>query len=139
MSNGLTKLRRELKRRNVFRVVAMYAGAAFVIIEVINNIVDPLGLPPWVPTAVILLLIIGFPVAAILSWLFDITPDGVIKTESIENTPVDQDASPTGGRKLRPSDIVIAVLIIAVEIPESINKYTFQFIRVNCPEISGGK
>ena len=62
----------ELKRRNVYRVIAMYAGAAFVIIEVINNVVDPLRLPEWLPTIVILLLIIGFPVTAILSWIFGI-------------------------------------------------------------------
>ena len=48
---------KELKRRNVFRVIAMYAGAAFVIIEVINNVVNPLRLPGWLPTIVILLLI----------------------------------------------------------------------------------
>ena len=59
----------ELKRRNVFRVIAMYAGAAFVVIELINNVVDPLSLPAWLPTVVILLLIIGFPVTAILSWI----------------------------------------------------------------------
>lgn len=59
----------ELKRRNVFRVIAMYAGAAFVIIELINNVVDPLRLPQWLPTIVILILIVGFPVTAILSWV----------------------------------------------------------------------
>ena len=73
-SKGVRRFWLELKRRKVFRVIAMYAGAAFVIIEVTNNVVDPLGLPNWVPTLVILSLIIGFPVIAILSWIFDLTP-----------------------------------------------------------------
>ena len=55
----------ELKRRKVFRVVAVYAGAAFVIIELTNNVAEPLRFPDWVPTLVILILIIGFsPVIA---------------------------------------------------------------------------
>lgn len=139
MSNGLKKFWWELKRRKVFRVVAMYAGAAFVIIEVVNNIIDPLGLPPWLPTVVILLLIIGFPVAAILSWLFDITPEGVVKTESIENAAEDQEATNTGRRKLRPSDIVIAVLLIAVGIlvyPKIFNKDDLKGVRDSDGKIS---
>jgi tetratricopeptide (TPR) repeat protein len=64
----------------VVRVVAMYAGATFVIIDLINNISDPLGLPRWLPTVVILLLIVGFPAIAIFSWIFDFTPDGIRRT-----------------------------------------------------------
>ncbi|RLD49540.1 MAG: hypothetical protein DRI97_18025, partial [Bacteroidetes bacterium] len=105
---NLAKFWQELKRRRVFRVIAMYAGAAFVIIEVTNNIVEPLGLPAWVPTVVILLLIIGFPVIAILSWIFDLTPEGVKKTESFESAAMKQESEEAGRRKLRTSDIVIA-------------------------------
>ena len=106
----------ELKRRNVYRVIAMYAGAAFVIIEVINNVVDPLRLPGWLPTIVILLLIVGFPVTAILSWIFDLTPEGMKKTVALEDAGENQESAPPERRKLRPSDIVIAVLLIAVGI-----------------------
>jgi hypothetical protein len=86
-SNFLVKFWKELKRRKVIKVIAMYAGAAFVIIELTNNIAEPLGLPGWIPTIVILLMILGFPVVAILSWIFDITPEGLQKTEplNIEN------------------------------------------------------
>jgi TolB-like protein/Tfp pilus assembly protein PilF len=75
---------KELKRRRVFKVVAMYAAAAFVIIELSNNIVEPLNLPSWTPTMLIVLLIIGFPFAVIFSWIFDITPKGIKKTENID-------------------------------------------------------
>ena len=106
----------ELKRRNVFRVIAVYAGAAFVIIELINNVVDPLSLPQWLPTIIILLLIVGFPVTAILSWIFDLTPEGMKKTGSIQESDEIQEPEKTSRRSLRPSDIIITVLIIAVGI-----------------------
>ena len=105
-----TSFLHELKRRNVFRVIAVYAGAAFVIIELINNVVDPLSLPGWLPTVVILLLIVGFPLTAILSWIFDLTPEGVKKTESLEDADEEQDLAKTGRRRLRPSDIIICFL-----------------------------
>ena len=106
----------ELKRRNVFRVIAMYAGAAFVIIEVINNVVDPLRLPEWLPTIVILLLIVGFPVTAVLSWIFDLTPAGMKKTGPWKESDEIKEPRPEGRRRLRPSDIVIAVLVFAIGI-----------------------
>lgn len=103
----------ELKRRNVFRVIVMYAGAAYVIIELVNNVAEPLRLPEWVPVIVILLLIVGFPVTAVLSWMFDITPKGIKKTEPAE---INQKELPPlkGRRKLRLSDVIIAALIVAV-------------------------
>jgi len=113
---SLARFWQELKRRRVFRVIAMYAGAAFVMIEVTNNVVDPLGLPGWVPTVVILLLILGFPVIAILSWIFDLTPEGVKKTAPLEDEVENLDSEKTERRRLRTSDIVIAVLVIAVGI-----------------------
>jgi TolB-like protein/Tfp pilus assembly protein PilF len=80
--NKLSQFWQELKRRNVVRVVTVYAGAAFVIIELINNITEPLKLPEWTPTLVIVLLAVGFPVVIIFSWIYDVDPEGgVVKTE----------------------------------------------------------
>ncbi len=58
-TNPIIRFWHELRRRKVLSVIAMYAGAAFVIIELTNNVVDPLGLPNWIPTLVILLLVVG--------------------------------------------------------------------------------
>lgn len=129
ISNPISRFWQELKRRKVLSVLAMYAGAAFIIIELTNNVVDPLGLPYWVPTLVILLLILGFPVTAVLSWLFDITPKGVIKTEPLDISNENKESALAGRRKLRPSDIVIAVLLVAIMIlvyPKVFNQDTFQ-------------
>ncbi len=106
----------------------MYAGAAYVIIELTNNISDPLGLPAWTPTIVILLLAIGFPIVAILSWIFDLTPDGVKKTESIDTSLEQELPLEPGRRKLRAGDIIIAVLIVVVGIlvyPKVFNRDKF--------------
>ena len=106
----------ELKRRKVFSVLAMYAGSAYVIIELVNNIAEPLNLPGWTATVVILLLAIGFPIVAILSWIFDITPSGVVKTGSIDATTEQELPPESGRRKLRVSDVIIMVLVVVVGI-----------------------
>jgi len=119
----------ELKRRKVFRVVAMYAGAAYIIIELVNNVAEPLHLPEWTATVVILLVLIGFPVVAILSWIFDITPEGLKKTKSIST---EDDLPKSTGRKLRISDAIIMVLIVLVIIlayPKIFNTDKFEDLR----------
>jgi len=126
--NPIARFWQELRRRKVLSVLAMYAGAAFIIIELSNNVVDPLGLPDWIPTLVILILIVGFPVTVVLAWLFDITPQGVIKTEPVEVANDGQESIDAGRRKLRPSDIVIAVLLVTVGIllyPKIFNQNAF--------------
>jgi len=82
MPNKLVRFWQELKRRKVIHVITVYAGSAFVIIELINNITEPLRLPEWTPTLVIILLLIGFPFTTIFSWIYDIHPEeGLVKTK----------------------------------------------------------
>jgi len=81
----LSRFWRELKRRKVVQVIIAYATVAFVIIELVNNITEPLGLPGWTDTMVIVLLVIGFPFVVILSWIFDVTRRGIKKTEPIDS------------------------------------------------------
>ncbi len=83
MASGPNKIARfwqELKRRKVIQVIIVYATAAFVIIELVNNVFEPLRLPDWTPTMVIVILAIGFPFAIIFSWIFDISLKGIVKT-----------------------------------------------------------
>jgi len=70
----------ELKRRRVFRVAVVYAGVAFIIIQIIDGAFDYLPIPDWVGTAIIVLLLVGFPIAVGLAWAFDITDKGVVRT-----------------------------------------------------------
>jgi len=104
----------ELKRRGVPRVLAMYAATAFIFIEASDIIFPRLGLPDWTVTLMIILLIVGFPVAFILSWVFDITPQGVVKTGSLEDRDISKESEKPRRRRLRLSDVVIALLLIVV-------------------------
>lgn len=67
----------EMKRRKVFQVAAMYAVVAWLLVQVITSVETPLNLPNWVDTFVIVLLAVGFPVALVLGWAFDVTPQGI--------------------------------------------------------------
>ena len=80
MLNKLPQFWQELKRRKVIHVIVVYASAAFVIIELVSNTYEPLKLPDWTPTFVIVVLAIGFPFAIIFSWIYDITSKGIVKT-----------------------------------------------------------
>jgi len=107
---------RELKRRKVIKVIAMYAATAFIIMEAGEIMLPRLGLPDWTVTFIIILLIVGFPIASILSWIFDVTPEGIKKTEPIvAATEKETEAKPTK-RRFRASDVIIAVLIVVVVI-----------------------
>jgi tetratricopeptide (TPR) repeat protein len=82
-SRNLGQFWQELKRRRVIHVITVYATAAFVIIELVNNLAEPLNLPATLPTIVIIVLAIGFPLAIILSWLYDLTSSGVERTKPL--------------------------------------------------------
>jgi len=79
----LSRFWQELKRRKVIYVITVYASAAFVLIELVNNVVEPLNLPERTPTIAIIILAIGFPIAVILSWIFDLTPKGMERTKPL--------------------------------------------------------
>lgn len=122
-SNNPFQFWEELKRRKVIRVITVYAAAAFVIIELINNITEPLSLPEWVPTLVIVLLAIGFLIAIVMSWIFDITPEGVQKTKSVSEEI--QDKVPDKPSKIigwKIATYISAIIIIALLVFNIINR-----------------
>jgi len=72
----------ELNRRKVLRTLGAYAVAVFVVLQLMDAAVEPLRLPDWLPTLVVIILILGFPLVFILAWHFDITTEGVKKTQT---------------------------------------------------------
>ena len=96
----------EIKRRKVFQVGAVYAVVAWLAIQVITSIETPLGLPDWVDTLVIVLLAIGLPITLVISWAFDVTPEGVVR-DAGGDAPVK-----SGRRKIE--YVLIGLLVIAV-------------------------
>lgn len=77
----ISRFWRELKRRKVIQVIIVYATVFYVVIELLDNITEPLQLPDWTSTFIIVLLAAGFPFAIIFSWIYDITSKGIVKTE----------------------------------------------------------
>ncbi len=75
----------EMKRRKVFQVAAVYLVVAWLIMQVVDVVSEPLLLPDWFSRVVILLLAIGFPLALILSWAFDLTPEGVVRDHGMSD------------------------------------------------------
>ena len=72
----------ELNRRKVLRTVGAYAVGVFVVLQLMDAAVEPLRLPDWLPTLVVIVLILGFPLVFILAWQYEITPGGVKKTST---------------------------------------------------------
>ncbi|MBY6204556.1 hypothetical protein [Halomonas denitrificans] len=73
----------ELKRRKVFRVAAAYAVVAWGLAQVADLVLENTTAPPWVMQVILLMLALGFPLAVILAWAFEVTPEGVKRTESL--------------------------------------------------------
>ncbi len=82
------KFFQELKRRKVLRVAVIYLAAAWVLIQVVDVIAPALQLPSWALLAVISVLALGFPVAIVISWVFDITPSGLRRDDEPTNQAV---------------------------------------------------
>lgn len=85
----------ELKRRRVYPVVAAYAVVAFVLLQIGEITFGPLGLPNWVMIALIVLVVIGFPMAVMFAWFFDITPTGIRREVELRPQTAETDARPS--------------------------------------------
>jgi len=99
----------ELKRRNVGRVAILYIILGYVVLEIFGVFVHLLDLPPWVGRSAVLLLVLGFPVALLVAWIYEITPEGLKPTEQV--APHQSIRHLTGRRLDR---AIIAVLAIAL-------------------------
>jgi len=76
-TQGYQRFFAELKRRRVFRVMAVYGIVGFVVLQLVDLAVPALLLPEWTYRLVALFLLLGFPVAIVLAWAFELTPEGV--------------------------------------------------------------
>ncbi len=99
----------ELKRRNVFRVGVAYAIVAWLLIEVASVLLPTFDAPDWVMKAFSSLVILGFPLALIVAWAFELTPEGIKRETAVEPA---ESITQTTGRKI--DFIIIAVLAAAI-------------------------
>ena len=97
----------ELKRRNVYRVALAYAIVGWLLIQVATSTFPVLEIPNWAIKLVIALVLLGFPIALILAWAFELTPEGIKRAEDVAP---DESITPRTGRKLVAITIVLAVI-----------------------------
>jgi TolB-like protein/Tfp pilus assembly protein PilF len=100
---------RELKRRNVFRVAAIYIIVSWVLMQVGDVMFPALRLPDWTTTMLVAFLLLGFPIALVLSWAYEATPEGIKRTSDV--APAESITDLTG-RKI--NYVIIATLVVAV-------------------------
>lgn len=114
-TNVLARFWQELKRRKVMRVITVYAAVAFVILQLVEILAPSLRLPDWTMNFILALLIIGFIIAVILSWIYDVKPEGGLeKTEPAKDADVMVGKQSSNGWKIASyiSLVVIAALIL---------------------------
>jgi TolB-like protein/Tfp pilus assembly protein PilF len=99
----------ELKRRNVYKVAIAYAVVAWLLMQIASQIFPFFDIPNWAVRLVVLLLVIGFPVALILAWAFELTPEGIKRTEDVD---LSESIRRKTGRKL--DFLIIAVLLLVI-------------------------
>lgn len=87
---GYQRFFADLKRRQVFRVAAVYGAAAFVVIQAADVIFPRIPLPEWTVSLVVWLAILGFPVAIAISWAFERTPDGLKRTDEASASELEE-------------------------------------------------
>jgi adenylate cyclase len=107
----------ELKRRNVYKVAVAYLVAAWLLIQIATQVFPFFEIPNWAVRLVVLILILGFPIALVLSWAFEITPEGIKREEDV--APDESITHQTGRKIVR---ITIALAVIAAGL------FAFQFL-----------
>ena len=100
---------RELKRRNVFRVAIAYAIIAWLLLQVSDTLVPALHLPEWFHSGIALLLILGFPIALIFAWAFELTPEGLKRERDVDRS---QSITHSTGRRL--DFVIIGAMAVAL-------------------------
>src|SRR5258707_83369 len=77
----------ELKRRNVYKVAIAYAVVAWLLMQIATQVFPFLEIPNWAIRLVIMLIVIGFPITPVIAWAFELTPEGIKRTEFADELP----------------------------------------------------
>ena len=105
----MAQLFEELKRRNVFRVGIAYLVAAWLLLQVVDVLTPIFELPLWAPRLIVLILVVGFVVALIVAWAYELTPDGIRREKDIDRA---ESITYKTGRKL--DFLIIGIMALAL-------------------------
>jgi TolB-like protein/Tfp pilus assembly protein PilF len=97
----------ELKRRNVYKVAVAYAVVAWLLIQVATQVFPFFEIPNWAVQLVVLVLVIGFPIATVLAWAFEMTPEGIKREAEVDRA---KSIPRKAGRKLTALVVLLAAL-----------------------------
>src|SRR3954447_10715212 len=112
----------ELQRRNVYRVAVTYTVVSWVLIQIATQVFPFFGIPNWAARAVILLLVLGFPVALVLAWAFELTPEGIKRTEEVP--PHESTRRHTGRKLLALASVAAAIAVGLYLVPFARRSWT---------------
>ena len=107
----------ELKRRKVIRVAVVYAATAFAVLEAADLLLPRMGVPDWVMNLVVAMIVLGFPIALVLGWALELTPEGIKRTEAVTEAQAAQGAAPDATPALLGKrTVVVAGLLVVLGI-----------------------
>ena len=101
----------ELRRRNVFRMAGLYLVGGWLIVQVSSTLLPMFDAPAWLPRSIVILLAVGFVPVLILSWVFELTPDGIRRDADVPPGAIDR-----GETAQRMNRMIIAVLALALHL-----------------------
>src|SRR5437870_12646760 len=122
----------ELKRRNVYKVAVAYAVVAWLLVQVATQVFPFLEIPNWVVRLVIAIVVIGFPIALVIAWAFEATPEGIKRTEIA-------DAMPAAARQKKHAWIYVVIVGAAISVALFfLGRYTAQWREGGRPPATAG-
>src|SRR6478736_8841171 len=77
----------ELKRRNVYKVAVAYAVVGWLVVQISSTVLPTFHAPEWVVQTLVVLVALGFPIALVIAWAFELTPEGLKRTEDVDVAP----------------------------------------------------
>jgi hypothetical protein len=98
-AHGYQRFLADLKRRHVFRVMAVYGAVSFAVIQAADIMLPRMALPDWTVTLVVWLCLLGFPVAIAIAWAFERTPGGVRRTDEAHTREIEAIVAEPVGRR----------------------------------------
>src|SRR6202051_1973790 len=97
----------ELRRRNVYKVAVAYGVASWLLIQIATQVFPFFEIPNWAVRLVVLVLVLGFPIALILSWIFDLNPQGIGRTEERNGSLPPPPLGPAAARNIPEKSIAV--------------------------------
>jgi len=111
----------ELKRRNVFKVAVAYTIAAWLLLQVVDLVLENINSPDWVMQVFMLAMAVGLPIAIIIAWAFEMTPEGIKLERDVDR---DQSITPATGRKLNQGIVMILSVLVVFLLTDKFRQKT---------------